>query len=725
MLSKYLGLVAMSAALVANAADFYVAPNGDDTNPGTEANPFATLARARDAVRERKASAPLRDYEVVLRGGVHRLRTTAVFTLADSAADGRTITYAAYPNETPVLSSGVPIRGWRKLAAEETPVHVPAATRGKLWIADVPPELEKFFTLYEGSERLPRARGAGFAPRDVAGQKTVPDQISFPPGALKAWPDLMEGELHVIPTADYEMSMLPLAAVDEAAGEAMTAYRASRPIGSVKFMDKTAWVENVLAVLDEPGEWVLHAAKRKIYFWPRGETPGDGIVAPQLTELICVEGRIDYDGPADTPVRGLRFRGLTFSHAERFPWRGMTGWSLQHHWEMFDRPTAALRFRGAEDCAVDACRFVGLSGTAVRLDLHARRIRVAHNEIAHVGAVGVLLAGYGPGTKDVNRENEVSDNWIHHTGEIYWATPAVMVWQSSGNRVANNLIHHTPYSAISVSTRTAWAPANVTSDGSRTVRWAEVGDPKASLDWRARERFLHARSNVVERNDIHHIMERLGDGNGVYISGTGGGNVIRQNYIHDIDGDGLSDGIRCDDFQEEVTIESNVIVRIRRIGHGICSKGTNHILNNIVADLLPSRRAIRPERISRGSLGLIVNPVIGSRIERNLVFAPRADYPVYIQDRRYGTGGEPRLRECAADNNLYFCAADATWGRKHLEKEQPLGVEAHSISTDPLFVSWETGDYRLKPDSPALKLGFQPIDMAQIGLQANHPYYRR
>ena len=720
---KRFGFLVIAAALTASAADFHVAPNGDDANPGTAAKPFASLTRARDAVRSAKSRAPNRDYEVLLRGGVHRLTATVVFSLADSAAAAHSITYAAYPNETPILSSGVPILNWRKLTSD--PAGLPVAARGKLWVAELPPELATLLTLYDGASRLSRARGEGFAPRKaIAGQPTVANRIAFPPGALRNWADLRDGELHVIPTADYEMSVLPLASVDEATGTATTAFPASRPIGSVKFMDKTAWVENVLAVLDEPSEWVLHATERKLYFWPRGENPGDGIVAPRLTELVRVEGTIDYDGPMDTPVRGLRFRGLTFSHAERFPWRGQTGWSLQHHWEMFDRPTAALRFRGAEDCAVESCRFTGLSGAAVRLDLHCQKNLVAHNESAHVGGVGVLLAGYGPGTKDVNCENAVIDNWIHHTGEIYWASPAVMVWQSGANRVANNLIHHTPYSAITVSARTAWAPANVTSDGSRTVRWAEVGDLKASLDWHARERFLHARGNLVERNDIRHIMERLGDGNGVYVSGTGGKNVIRQNYIHDIASDGLSDGIRCDDFQEDTTIESNLIVRIRRIGHGICSKGANHILNNIVADLLPSRRAIRPERISRGSLGLIVNPVTGSRIERNNVFAPRADYPVYVQDRRYGAGGEPRLRDCAADNNLYLCAEDSAWGRRHLDQEQPLGVEAHSISADPLFVSWETGDFRLKPESPGLKLGFRQIDRSQIGLLPRHLFFR-
>lgn len=77
--------------------------------------------------------------------------------------------------------------------------------------------------------------------------------------------------------------------------------------------------------------------------------PSDDIVAPALTELIRIEGAVDYDGSKDEPVRGLVFRGLTFTQADRFTWEeGHQGWGLQHDWEMFDRSTAMVRLRGAE-----------------------------------------------------------------------------------------------------------------------------------------------------------------------------------------------------------------------------------------------------------------------------------------------------------------------------------------------------------------------------------------
>jgi hypothetical protein len=49
----------IAAALTASAADFHVAPNGDDANPGTAAKPFASLTRVRDAVCSAKFRAPI------------------------------------------------------------------------------------------------------------------------------------------------------------------------------------------------------------------------------------------------------------------------------------------------------------------------------------------------------------------------------------------------------------------------------------------------------------------------------------------------------------------------------------------------------------------------------------------------------------------------------------------------------------------------------------------
>jgi len=47
----------------------------------------------------------------------------------------------------------------------------------------------------------------------------------------------------------------------------------------------------------------------------------------------------------------------------------------------------------------------------------------------------------------------------------------------------------------------------------------------------------------------------------------------------------------------------------------------------------------------------------------------------------------------------------------------PLSSETNSIIADPLFVAPEKYDFRLKPNSPALKFGFKPIDLSKVGVR--------
>jgi hypothetical protein len=46
---------------------------------------------------------------------------------------------------------------------------------------------------------------------------------------------------------------------------------------------------------------------------------------------------------------------------------------------------------------------------------------------------------------------------------------------------------------------------------------------------------------------------------------------------------------------------------------------------------------------------------------------------------------------------------------------QARGMDTHSLVADPLFVDPVNDDYRLRPESPAFKLGFQPIPIEKIG----------
>ena len=48
---------------------------------------------------------------------------------------------------------------------------------------------------------------------------------------------------------------------------------------------------------------------------------------------------------------------------------------------------------------------------------------------------------------------------------------------------------------------------------------------------------------------------------------------------------------------------------------------------------------------------------------------------------------------------------------------QAEGWDKNSLITDPKFVDWQKDDFRLQPDSPSFKLGFEAIPVEKIGIR--------
>lgn len=711
MIGAWICLLILLTANAGNAAeteaDFYVSVGGSDNWSGTldapnaqkTDGPFATLLRARDAVRELKKQKTT-DIVVLVREGTYQLSRTVVFGLEDSGVGESTITYAAYPGETPVFSSGRKIDGWEKVTGELP--DLPEVAREKVLIANTS---ARFLTLYDADGMLPRARSERFVPKGSA------NELRFPKGKLKNWPNVKDVEILVRPTRLWTMNVLPLVSVDEESGVARTSIPATYGMNKIG-----CWVENVLEELDEPGEWALNTKDGKVYLWPRtplheGESP---VMAPQLIEYIRVEGTIDKKGPKDVPVRNLCFHGLTFQHGERYTLTDDDA-GLQHDWDMFDKGNSLVRLRGTENCAIEQCRFLDSGSGAIRVDLHGQNNKITGNHIEHMGGGGILLCGYGPGTKDVNKNNFVRNNNIHHVGEIYWQSPGIYICQSGENRVANNLIHHTNYSGMIVSGIVhRFITRGNKRESQRTVRWHELTDlPKNPQPDDVRP-FLHTRNNLIEGNEIHHAMQILGDGNGIYIRGAGPGNIIRGNYIHhlvsEING---QSAIRTDGGQEDTLIAGNLIYKCK--SQGVTLKLNNRFENNIVADVIAPRGVY---------LKIVEGPMKGASNLRNIYYSSLADC-TFISEPGAGKGnvGEDRrgrvparMKDIDSDNNIYFCKSDSSLAKKILEKLQRDGVDANSRVADPMFMDPENGDFRFQPDSPALKLGIAAFDMSRVGL---------
>ncbi|HEC02451.1 MAG TPA: right-handed parallel beta-helix repeat-containing protein, partial [Phycisphaerales bacterium] len=308
---------------------FYVSPHGSDRNPGSETAPFKSIEFAQQAVRKALSEDQAAKITVYLRQGLYRLDETLVFDLRDSARDGGRIVYSGFPNETAIISAGLPITNWAPL---EKPIPgLPDKARDSVWVASLPGDIPRFNTLYAGERRLPRARTKGFVPT-VPRSKADKYTLHVPSGAIENWANSDDADIRIIPGRPWVLNYVPVVSAEPERNLLRTdvpvTYQMASP-GFGKF-DESAWIENLFEALDQPGEWILDYNQRRLYYWPENGTPGDDIVAPLLTELLRVEGQIDYERPKDTPVRNLVFQNLTFTHNDRMTWQPTkTGWGIQ------------------------------------------------------------------------------------------------------------------------------------------------------------------------------------------------------------------------------------------------------------------------------------------------------------------------------------------------------------------------------------------------------------
>ncbi len=87
------------------SVDYYVSPNGSDSNPGSIDKPFQTVAHARDTIR-RGGSLKKQPITVYLREGTYYLNDPLVFSAEDSGTPNAPVTYSAYKGEKVIISGG-------------------------------------------------------------------------------------------------------------------------------------------------------------------------------------------------------------------------------------------------------------------------------------------------------------------------------------------------------------------------------------------------------------------------------------------------------------------------------------------------------------------------------------------------------------------------------------------------------------------------------------------
>ncbi len=717
----------MTTDLIIKQHDLFIAPNGNDNWSGTlpEPNaestdgPLKTMTGARNMLRLRKQRGQLnRPTAVWLRDGEYQIQ----FPISFEADDSGPITFASYPGEQAVISGGVRITGW-----QEAKVNGVSA-----WVTDISDHLRRygdFRSLFVNQERRSRPR--------------LPKQGFFwiddvPEIDIKAWKNFNGSKRFKVKAGDIQnwrnINDIDIVVMHFWIDERMRIDRFDPETRTVEcvapsvltltddFSGRWAkyYVDNVFEALTEPGEWYLDRTEKKLYYIPiEGETPDtvEAVVPVVQQWLRCI------GDPAAKTVDWLRFEDLTFrytdwKHAPGLPvwydpyrpeseWRHRDSWdSWSHHLRKegaeptvnyATAPQAAIHlpgsifFEGAQNCTVENCRIEHAGFYAIDVGEGCYGLNLVGNDIYDLGGGGIKVDGGDHTAPHFRRTGNhiITDNHIRNGGLISGAAVGILLAHSFGNTVAHNEIHDLFYTGIS----SGWI-------------WGE-GESVS-------------RDNLIEKNLIYDIGKGvLSDMGGIYCLGMQPGTIIRGNVIHDVEDSNYGGmGIYLDAGSSYIVVEDNVVYHVTAHPFNLGRGRENIVRNNVFAFGAAGQIHATEGPFHKGS-----NAKYTFTFERNIIITGVDQTGVFCPYDAKQPVGVPPWRSA---NNLFWSTLGKTIIFRQGEPKAPSamlslddlqkkGYDVGSIVADAKLKDVANGDVTLPPDSPALKLGFIPIDTSDIG----------
>ncbi len=713
---------------------FYVSPRGDDRWSGTVPapsgtagrgadGPFATLARARDAIRVLRAQGGVDGpIDVLVLGGTYRFSEPLVLDARDSGTPEHPVTYAAFPGERPVLSGGRALTGWEPYRGTIVQCAVPSGTVFRQLFHDDRRQIRARWPARDPAE--PRYGGWAFIEEVIPKRAGEPYPRTFrcgPERPTRRWDRPQQAEVFIHPWLCWLNDIIPIESVDESGTITLT--RCAHHGKHELTVGNRFIVENVLEELRGPGQWCLDAEAGTVYFWPPGGSVGEGTVGEGTVVAPVTDRIIELRGTDGDPVHDIAITGFTLAHT-RSPFPD------HQHAETFHSPGlrgGTVHLEHAERCRIERNTFRSVGADGVHLEGYNAHNTIAANEFAYPGACGVSVASNSKQNtvtwmdREVVAErtreyphfigNAIRNNHIHHNGVIKKRCGAIQVFamNSVDNVIAHNLIHDTSDKAVMMKD----GFGRITVEYNRMERLGlECADTAAvmSESWFVLDDDPDLSKGLVIRNNlIRDVIGCAAYGTPMkrdYVRGTRAGGRIWTPYFNW--------GIYSDNTGMSIVVYGNIVAGTVLGGVSLpVGNPTNIVIeNNVFVDALASQADLQI-----GGGWTKGEGASGNRFVRNVIHYTTRDAALL------NTTEQTRTAFAECDYNLYHPAEGQTpvvngVPGGSFDAWRELGFDRHSVFADPLFVDYANGDYRLRPESPAFALGFRPIDVDHIGLES-------
>lgn len=480
-------IVFLAFATTAGAVEFFVSPIGNDAAAGTQEQPFATLARARDEARKHRDEPRI----ITLRGGLYELPSG----IALGVEDGGT-TWRAFEKEVPILVGGVAVSGWKPWRDGIVQVEMKAKEVRQLFFAGKRQPLARYPNF---DAKNPYGGGWAYADGEMWPMYAEKEEENRHTVAVKAqdwrtWEHPEDVEVFSFPRYNWWNDITRVKSVD---AEKRTVTLVKDGSYAMRGNDRY-YFQGALEELDAAGEWHFDRRKQVLYFKPPAALDS-AVTIPTTRDIVKIEG-----------AEKVTIRGLTFECADG----------------------AAVVMTKTNGCRVVACtiRNVGDFGGNGGNVNGGTDNGVIGCDIHDTGRSGVSLSG-GETKTLASAGNFVENCYIHHVGVFYKQGVGVGLG-GVGQRVSHCLIHDTPRFAIMFS-----GNSHVLEYNHMRHLALETEDVGATYcggrDW------ISPRGTIIRHNFIHDVLGYGWNGKwtspyfawGIYLDDNSGGVDVIGNIV--------------------------------------------------------------------------------------------------------------------------------------------------------------------------------------------------